>query len=69
MALEIAIRYGARNKKTAFIVKLFQNNEENKDFRQKVSEYYKHVSLVKPKASRPKSSEVYLVARNRSYNA
>jgi len=45
-----------------FFVKVFQGDMLN-DFIQKVKQHFETVILVKPKASRPKSAEIFLLAR------
>jgi len=45
-----------------FFVKVFQGDMLN-DFIQKVKQHFETVIVVKPKASRPKSSEIFLLAR------
>jgi 23S rRNA (uridine2552-2'-O)-methyltransferase len=45
-----------------FFVKVFQGDMLD-DFTQKVKRYFKTVTLVKPKASRPKSAEIFLLAQ------
>jgi 23S rRNA (uridine2552-2'-O)-methyltransferase len=46
-----------------FVCKLFQGQGSD-EFISSVRESFETVKVVKPKASRPRSSEVYLVARN-----
>jgi 23S rRNA (uridine2552-2'-O)-methyltransferase len=46
-----------------FVCKLFQG-EGSDDFVARVRQSFEKVRIIKPKASRPGSSEVYLVARN-----
>ena len=45
-----------------FFVKVFQGDMLN-DFIQKVKQHFETVIVVKPKASRPKSAEIFLLAR------
>jgi len=48
----------------AFVVKLFQGTDFDRFVRQ-VRSLFKAVRLIKPKASRPRSREVYLLAQGR----
>ncbi len=48
-------------RENAFFVKVFQG-DLLKAFLEKVKEYFRVVRLVKPKASRPRSSEIYILA-------
>ena len=59
-ALEIALQT-LRSRGNLF-VKVFQGDMLN-DFIQKVKQHFESVILVKPKASRPKSAEIFLLAR------
>lgn len=47
----------------SFVCKLFQG-EGSEEFVARVRQSFQKVRIIKPKASRPGSSEVYLVARN-----
>jgi 23S rRNA (uridine2552-2'-O)-methyltransferase len=47
----------------SFVVKLFQG-EGFPEFGQGVRKHFRTVRLVKPKASRPESREIYMLARN-----
>jgi 23S rRNA (uridine2552-2'-O)-methyltransferase len=47
----------------SFVCKLFQG-EGSDEFVYRARQYFEKVRIMKPKASRPGSSEVYLVARN-----
>jgi len=58
-SLEIAKKILSRNGN--FFVKLF-HGPELKDFEQEVKIIFRHVRFVKPKASKAKSSEIYLLA-------
>jgi 23S rRNA (uridine2552-2'-O)-methyltransferase len=46
-----------------FFVKVFQGSTLN-DFVEEVKQYFRFVKLVKPKASRAKSSEIYVLGMN-----
>ncbi len=46
-----------------FVVKLFQG-EGYQEFTARVRGHFRSVRLIKPKASRPESREIYLLARN-----
>ncbi len=59
-ALEIALQ--TLKPSGNFFVKVFQGDMLN-DFIQKVKQHFETVILVKPKASRPKSAEIFLLAR------
>jgi 23S rRNA (uridine2552-2'-O)-methyltransferase len=59
-ALEIALQ--TLKPSGNFFVKVFQGDMLN-DFIQKVKQHFETVIVVKPKASRPKSSEIFLLAR------
>jgi len=61
-ALFYAEKYLA--KKASFVVKLFQN-EYFKDYSNEVKKLFSSCSIYKPDASRQKSSEIYLVAKNK----
>ncbi len=50
-----------------FLVKLFQGDGFN-EFHKQVQQTFKKVVFRKPKASRPKSREVYLLARGFKYS-
>jgi len=60
-SLEIAISTLRPNGN--FFVKIFQG-EMTETFVKKVKQYFAFVKLVKPKASRPKSAELYVLAMN-----
>ncbi len=45
------------------VIKTFQGSEHSK-FVHEMKEMFETVTIVKPKASRKKSAEIYLVARN-----
>jgi len=60
-SLEIAISTLRHNGN--FFVKIFQG-EMTETFVKKVKQYFAFVKLVKPKASRPKSAELYVLAMN-----
>jgi 23S rRNA (uridine2552-2'-O)-methyltransferase len=59
-ALEIALQ--TLKPSGNFFVKVFQGDMLN-DFIQKVKQHFETVIVVKPKASRPKSAEIFLLAR------
>jgi 23S rRNA (uridine2552-2'-O)-methyltransferase len=61
VALVIADRLLKR--KGWVVIKTFQGSEHGK-FVREMKEMFEKVTLVKPKASRKKSAEIYLVARN-----
>ena len=58
-AMEISLKALKPNGK--FFVKVFEGNQLN-DFTQTMKEHFEEVQLVKPLASRAKSSEMYLLA-------
>jgi 23S rRNA (uridine2552-2'-O)-methyltransferase len=58
-ALEIALQI--LRPSGNFFVKVFQGDMLD-DFTQKVKQHFKTATLVKPKASRPKSAEIFLLA-------
>ena len=58
-ALEIAITVLRRD--GSFFIKVF-HGDLLRDFMKKVENYFKFVRIVKPKASRKKSSEIYFLA-------
>jgi len=60
-SLEIAI--SVLKPKGNFFVKIFQG-ETTDAFVKKVKRHFAFVKLVKPKASRPKSAELYVLAMN-----
>ena len=62
---ELALQFAQENLKPGgwFVVKIFQG-EGFEAFLQDVRQYFGKVSMKKPKASRPKSREMYLVAGN-----
>jgi len=63
---ELALEFAREHLKPGgdFVVKLFQGSDFDGYVRQ-VRELFERVQIVKPKASRPRSREVYLVARGR----
>ena len=62
---ELALEFAKQHLKTqgAFVVKVFQGEGFDAYLKQ-VREAFGSVAIRKPKASRPRSSEVYLVAKN-----
>jgi 23S rRNA (uridine2552-2'-O)-methyltransferase len=61
LALDLAVK--VLKPKGSFVCKLFQG-EGTDDFVANARGSFERVKVIKPKASRPGSSEVYLVARN-----
>lgn len=61
LALDTAVKVLRRGGN--FVCKLFQG-EGSDEFVARARQHFEKVRIVKPKASRPGSSEVYLVARN-----
>jgi len=62
LALEMAIQ--VLNEEGVFLVKVFQG-EGFDEYLRELRSYFKRVTVRKPKASRPRSREVYLLARGR----
>jgi 23S rRNA (uridine2552-2'-O)-methyltransferase len=60
LALEIALQ--TLRPSGSIFVKVFQGDMFS-DFLQKMKRHFERVTVVKPKASRPKSAEIYLLAR------
>jgi 23S rRNA (uridine2552-2'-O)-methyltransferase len=61
LALDLAVK--VLKPRGAFVCKLFQGQGTD-DFVAAARGRFERVKIIKPKASRPGSSEVYLVARN-----
>ena len=63
---ELALEFVKANLKPGgdFVVKLFQGTDFDR-FVQQVRSLFDKVQVIKPKASRPRSREVYLLARGR----